>query len=290
MVEPAALRPLPFLRAWEILGWMVLGLVMLGAGPAQAQQAAGVQHVATGMASARFFAPWGGDAAPAARSDAAQGEAMIAAPRFGPAVAPGDQARAIDCMTTAIAYEAGYEPLAGREAVAQVILNRLREPRFPKTVCGVVFEGSQRRTGCQFTFACDGSLMRPLRTEVVTAARAAAVSVLDGLAPDHVRGATHYHADYVNPYWASTGQVTARIGAHLFYRMPAEAARLAGRPLITRGESGLAADAFPLALVPASHTRGKTRSPSTTPARLFAPWGLALTATGTADRANAQEH
>jgi len=138
-------------------------------------------------------------------------------------VIPGaDRARAVDSMTAAIAYEAGYEPLAGQEAVAQVILNRVRQPHFPKTVCGVVFDGSYRRTGCQFTFTCDGSLGRHLRPAVMDRARAVAVSAIDGLTPDRVAGATHYHANYVNPYWASSGMITARIGAHLFYRMPGD--------------------------------------------------------------------
>ncbi len=192
-------------------------------------------------------------------------------------------------MTAAIAYEAGYEPRQGREAVAEVILNRLREPRFPKTVCGVVFEGSQRRSGCQFTFTCDGSLMRPLRSEVVDAARATAVSVLDGLTPDRVQGATHYHANYVNPYWASTGQMTARIGAHVFYRMPADAGRIAGGPVITRGESGLALAARVPGSAGHSRSRSTARQPAPSPSRLLAPWGLAIAGAGLGAGAIGQE-
>jgi spore germination cell wall hydrolase CwlJ-like protein len=281
MVESGSSRVWSFMPGLLVLGWIVLGLLVLGPSPAHAQDSSGARRFATGMASPLFSAPWGSDAAPANDPGFADSVAPAVSPRFGPAVAAGDQARAVDCMTAAIAYEAGYEPLAGREAVAQVILNRLREPRFPKTVCGVVFEGSQRRTGCQFTFTCDGSLMRRLRSEVVDAARATAVSVLDGLTPDRVRGATHYHANYVNPYWASTGQMTARIGAHLFYRMPADAGRLASGPVVTRGESGLAAAALAPALMPTSARRGRgriaARQPAPTPARLFAPWGLAMT-------------
>lgn len=283
MAKSALLGARPFARGWRMLGVMVLGLLILAPGSVHAQQSAGVQRFATGMASPLFSAPWGSDAAPAADAAGAEGAAMIATPRFGPAVLAGDQARAVDCMTAAIAYEAGYEPLAGREAVAQVILNRLREPRFPKTVCGVVFEGSQRRTGCQFTFTCDGSLTRRLRSDVVDAARATAVSVLDGLTPDRVRGATHYHANYVNPYWASTGQVTARIGAHLFYRMPTDAGRLAGGPVITRGEPEFVAAELVSALAPAQrlavHSRSRTamRQPAAAPSRIFAPWGLSVT-------------
>src|SRR5581483_7016511 len=71
-----------------------------------------------------------------------------------------DRQRALTCLTQAVYYEAGFQPLAGEEAVAQVVLNRLRHPAFPKTVCGVVYDGSQRPTGCQFTFTCDGSLAK----------------------------------------------------------------------------------------------------------------------------------
>ncbi|WP_398286925.1 cell wall hydrolase [Sphingomonas daechungensis] len=63
-------------------------------------------------------------------------------------------------MTSAVYYEAGQESLDGQRAVAQVVLNRVRHPAFPANVCGVVYEGSTRATGCQFTFTCDGSLMR----------------------------------------------------------------------------------------------------------------------------------
>jgi Cell Wall Hydrolase len=282
MVESGFLRTGSFQAVIKLLGLMLLGLLMLGASSAQAQDAAGARRFATGMASPLFSAPWGNETAAAGDSGDADGAAMIATPRLGPALAGADKARAVDCMTAAIAYEAGYEPLAGREAVAQVILNRVREPRFPKTICGVVFEGSQRRTGCQFTFTCDGSLARRLSSEVVDAARVTAVSVLEGLAPDRVRGATHYHANYVNPYWASTGQMTARIGAHLFYRMPADAGRLATGPVLTRGESGLAAATLAPALRPNGRLRGRgtARQPAAAPARLFAPWGLAMVGAG----------
>ncbi len=278
MAESGRLRVRSFMPGLRMLRLIVLGLLMLGAGSVHAQDSAGTQRFATGLASPLFSAPWGSEAAPAGDIGSPDGAAMIATARLGPALAGADQARAIDCMTAAIAYEAGYEPLAGREAVAQVILNRLREPRFPKTVCGVVFDGAQRRTGCQFTFTCDGSLARRLRSEVVDAARVTAVSVLEGLAPDRVRGATHYHANYVNPYWASTGQVTARIGAHLFYRMPADAGRFGGGPVLTRGESGLAAAALAPALRPTTRLRGRTSTRP--PSQFFAPWGLAMVGAG----------
>ncbi len=72
-----------------------------------------------------------------------------------------DYQRALECLANAIYYEAATEPLDGQRAVAQVVLNRLRHPAFPNSVCGVVYQGSERATGCQFTFTCDGSLVRP---------------------------------------------------------------------------------------------------------------------------------
>lgn len=129
-----------------------------------------------------------------------------------------DRSNATECLTLAIAYEAGYETTEGKQAVAEVMLNRLRDPSFPKTVCEVVFAGSSRRTGCQFTFTCDGSLYRRrLPAAVLEAARAVANEALAGRLPSRVPRATHYHADYVHPYWASSLIRLTKIGAHIFY-------------------------------------------------------------------------
>jgi len=76
------------------------------------------------------------------------------------AAAPVDRLRSIDCLADAIYYEAGNEPVEGQRAVAQVVLNRVRHPAYPNSVCGVVYQGAARRTGCQFSFVCDGSLAR----------------------------------------------------------------------------------------------------------------------------------
>ena len=128
------------------------------------------------------------------------------------------KARALECLTSAIYYEAGQEPVDGQRAVAQVILNRARHPAFPSSVCGVVYEGSTRQTGCQFTFTCDGSLARSPMTASWANARRVAAAALAGSVYPNVGNATHYHADYVVPYWASSLSKTAVVGAHLFYR------------------------------------------------------------------------
>jgi len=129
-----------------------------------------------------------------------------------------DESRAVECLTAAIYYEAGYESTAGQQAVAQVVLNRMRHPSYPKTVCGVVFQGSNRTTGCQFTFTCDGSLARRPAPAVWERARKIAVEALNGKVMKSVGNATHYHANYVVPYWASSLAKVTTIGTHIFYR------------------------------------------------------------------------
>ena len=129
-----------------------------------------------------------------------------------------DRLRSIDCLTAAVYYEAAVEPIEGQRAVAQVVLNRLRHPAFPKTVCGVVFQGSDRGTGCQFTFTCDGSLARVPSAEGWARARKVAEEALDGKVYKPVGYATHYHTDWVVPYWSATLTKVANVGAHIFYR------------------------------------------------------------------------
>ena len=137
---------------------------------------------------------------------------------FNLRAAAEDRSRALKCLTQAIYYEAAREPLKGQEAVAQVVLNRLRHPGYPKSVCGVVFEGSMRRTGCQFSFTCDGSLRRPPNASLWQRAQSVAMKALNGFVAREVGTATHYHANYVSPYWAPTLLKITQIGAHIFYR------------------------------------------------------------------------
>jgi len=136
---------------------------------------------------------------------------------FGNATAT-DRARALECLTSAIYYEAAQESEAGQRAVAQVVLNRVRHPAFPASVCGVVYEGSTRSTGCQFTFTCDGSMTRAPVAPLWERARRVAAAALNGQVYAPVGHATHYHANYVLPYWASSLVKTHVEGAHIFYR------------------------------------------------------------------------
>jgi Cell Wall Hydrolase len=178
-----------------------------------------------------------------------------------------DYDRAMTCLSQAISYEAGNEPDAGQEAVAQVILNRVRHPAYPSTVCGVVYQGSQRKTGCQFTFTCDGSLNRARSAQSMARARIVAERVLAGQASALVGGATHYHANYVSPYWAPSLIKVATIGAHIFYRMPGApdspaivaAGTLQGEPVVGKA-----------AVVVLSPPPARNSAAS----RTFSPWGL----------------
>lgn len=146
------------------------------------------------------------------------GKILPAAP-FRFAGSPVDFDRARECLALAAMAEAGPSD-EGQRAVAQVILNRVRHPAFAKTVCGVVFEGSERATGCQFSFTCDGSLARRYSDEAWAAARARAETMLRGQVYAPVGNATHYHTDWVFPYWSPKLVKLARVETHLFFRWP----------------------------------------------------------------------
>lgn len=145
-------------------------------------------------------------------------ESIQPAQPFALAGSATDKGRALQCLTTAIYYEAANEPDDGQRAVAQVVLNRVRHPAFPPTVCGVVFQGSER-SGCQFSFACDGAMMRgtPSRASWARAARVAA-NALAGSVFAPVGMATHYHTYAVTPSWNRGLVMTGVYGAHFFHR------------------------------------------------------------------------
>jgi spore germination cell wall hydrolase CwlJ-like protein len=129
-----------------------------------------------------------------------------------------DGQRSLECLTAAIYYEAATEGAEGQRAVAQVVLNRVRHPAFPNSVCGVVFQGAERATGCQFTFTCDGSLARVPHPAYWARARAVAEAALAGKVYAPVGWATHYHTNWVVPYWSSSLVKLANVGTHIFYR------------------------------------------------------------------------
>ncbi len=142
-----------------------------------------------------------------------------------------DNLRAAICLSTAIYYEAASESDAGQRAVAQVVLNRVRHPAYPNTVCGVVFQGTERGDRlCQFSFACDGSMRRTPPRAAWLKARRIADEALAGYIFAPVGYATHYHTLAVNPAWGPKLVKAAIIGAHIFYRMPF----VAGTPVAFR--------------------------------------------------------
>lgn len=141
-----------------------------------------------------------------------------AAPLIAPTTDIEAYGRALDCLTTAIYYEAASETPQGQAAVAQVVLNRARHPAYPRTVCGVVFQGSERTTGCQFSFTCDGAMARVPSPAGWARARAVASAALNGTVVAAVGTATHYHTDWVAPYWAPRLSKIVQIGTHIFYR------------------------------------------------------------------------
>lgn len=129
-----------------------------------------------------------------------------------------DRVRARQCLAMAIYYEAAREPEAGQRAVAQVVLNRVAHRAYPDTVCGVVFQGSERATGCQFSFTCDGSLARRPVQPWWNRAMRIAREALAGRVYAPVGLATHYHAVAVRPWWAGGLDSVGTIGSHRFYR------------------------------------------------------------------------
>lgn len=175
---------------------------------------------------------------------------------FDPALPAIERERAEHCLALAVYYEAATETTSGQNAVAQVVLNRVRHPVYPQTVCGVVFQGSWRATGCQFTFTCDGSLARVPSQSGWRRATAVAAAALSGYVEASVGTATHYHTDWVAPVWRTELVKLAQIGTHIFYRWPgrnglpvAFAMRYRGGEVMGIGGPTLPAtpDALPLA-------------------------------------------
>ena len=131
----------------------------------------------------------------------------------------------VRCMALNIYYEARGSNLADRAGVADVVLNRVNDSRYPDTICDVVKQGRKDSAGnmirnqCQFSWYCDGKHDRPQDGDRWVDAQTIAWNiVLDGKYRGITEGATHYHATYVEPNWASSLQLVGRIGAHIFYR------------------------------------------------------------------------
>ncbi len=122
------------------------------------------------------------------------------------------------CLTEALYFEARGETVEGQYAVAEVILNRVDNANYPDTICDVVNQGTGRRNACQFTYTCDGIPDVVIDRTAWNRLGHIALIMMDGAPRDLTRGATHYHADWVNPDWARVYPRTARYGQHIFYR------------------------------------------------------------------------
>ena len=129
-----------------------------------------------------------------------------------------DASRDLECLTQAAYYEARGEGRDGMEAVTQVVLNRVRHPAFPKSVCGVVFQGAAMRIGCQFSFTCDGSMRSRVNPIAWNRARDVASKALSGAVFAQVGNATHFHTTGVSPSWRNSLIQVSQVGHHLFYR------------------------------------------------------------------------
>jgi spore germination cell wall hydrolase CwlJ-like protein len=143
-----------------------------------------------------------------------------AAQPFRPAsTGPLDSSRDLDCLADAVYYEARGETSAGQAAVAQVVLNRVRHPAFPKSVCGVVFQGAHTGDSCQFSFACDGSMHRPREAAAWRRAEEVAAHALAGFVMPAIGESTHFHVAGAQPGWGRGLLRVAQVGLHVFYRL-----------------------------------------------------------------------
>lgn len=142
------------------------------------------------------------------------------APRYADLIDPDNLSKEQRCLAEAVYFEARSEPEEGQAAVAQVVLNRVKSGLYPSTICGVVYQNRHRHLACQFTFACEGKALRVTDKVSWERAKRVASAVLEGktyLA--EVGGATHYHANYVRPYWAKRLRKMDVIGRHIFYKL-----------------------------------------------------------------------
>lgn len=133
-----------------------------------------------------------------------------------------------DCLTQAIYYEARGEGTDGMRAVAQVILNRVRHPAYPKTICGVVYQGATQRVSCQFSFVCNGAMNGPLETWAWRRAKSVADAALGGYVMSSVGTATSFHTTGVKPGWSGTMDRVTQVGSHIFYQFRGRGSRIGG--------------------------------------------------------------
>jgi hypothetical protein len=139
-------------------------------------------------------------------------------PPKSPLVGVVTSEKEMKCLAEAVYFEARSEPERGQAAVAQVVLNRVKSDAYPNTVCGVVYQNRHRYLACQFTFACEGKALRTDETGPWSTAQRIARDVAEGRTYlPGVGNATHYHANYVRPWWARYMDRREKVGRHIFY-------------------------------------------------------------------------
>ena len=155
------------------------------------------------------------------------------------AKAMGDDIEELGCLAKNICFEAKSQSNAGQISVALVVMNRVKDSRFPNTICEVVYQGPvkeswktrqypdledhkriyyPKRHQCQFSWYCDGKSDRIWNEDAFARAFIIAKRVIAGQYDGYLEGATHYHATYVNPDWAKTKTLITQVGDHIFYR------------------------------------------------------------------------
>jgi spore germination cell wall hydrolase CwlJ-like protein len=155
-------------------------------------------------------------------ANTASAAARPIAPR-SPLVGSVTSEKEMKCLAEAVYFESRSEPERGQAGVAQVVINRSRSGVYPPTVCGVVYQNRHRYLACQFTFACEGKSLRITEPGAWSTAVRIAKDVAEGrtyLAG--VGNATHYHANYVRPWWARHMDKREKVGKHIFYFESAE--------------------------------------------------------------------
>lgn len=177
----------------------------------------------------------------------------------------------LECMTQAVYYEARGESARGQAAVAQVVMNRVKHPAFPKSVCAVVYQGVGRV--CQFSFACDGSMTKRREPLAWNRARDVAARALSGALRAEIGSATHFHTTAVSPAWAPQMLRVANVGAHVFYRFSPYRLRVApvARPLVqhavlTSGPSGQGPELRLMSAIVTEHAVAETLEGGAAPA------------------------
>lgn len=181
---------------------------------------------------ATAYAPAEPDYAKASPFEALLQDEKPSSGRFIPPMAKGDHAWIQNplpatvfskpeqvCLANAVYFEARSESLRGQAAVAQVVLNRVRNPAYPGSICGVVYQNQNWLNACQFSFACDGRKDRIESPSHYKTAQDVAMAVTAGkIFISEVGSSTHYYANYVSPGWARTMKKMTKIGLHIFYR------------------------------------------------------------------------